>query len=895
MLRLLKRRFPVPAWLTPDRPTAPVRRTRLHVERLEERCNPGVITNLNDDGVGSLREVVENAVDNEIITFAPGLQGTINLTDDIEIDANIDLRGPGSGVITIDAGGLDRIFDIDAPPIVRISDLTLTNGGNVFSGGAIRVGNFDQLLLTNVVITNSNAGRGGAISVGDDGYLELINCTITGNTADVLGGGAIYLDDDVIATIQNSTINNNTAYYCSGGGIFAEDGVSLTVLRSTISGNRALGGSGSYYGGGGIYMYEDGGLAIRDSTISGNYAYGDGGGIYNYDAEVIIENSTISGNTAYLYGGGIFHNDDDLTIVNSTIDGNTAAIGGGLYINFSTDVIIDNSTITSNTATDPVVGGGGIFSDDPLVTVRSTIIALNIAPVNTDIGVDDVGQDFFDVSNSLIQVNNPLIVNDLGGNIFNVAPLLGPLQNNGGFLTGATGSQTSILTRALLPGSPGIDGGANPNNLLFDERGPGFLRVFGADIDMGAFEIQPVATTTVLVSSVNPSSFGQAVTFTATVTASVGGPATGTVQFFDGGILLGQGTLDVLGVATFTTSSLAIGTHTITATYLGDASFLGSTSNPVQQVVQGAQPPTTLNYFATGADAGGGPQVNVYNADSGELLHSFYAFSINFTGGVRVAVADVTGDGIQDIICAAGPGGGPQVVVVDGRTFGPVLSFYAFTPTFTGGVFVAVGDVNADGRAEIITGAGAGGGPQVTIFDGLTGTVVNSFFAFNPTFTGGVTVAAGDVNADGRAEVIAGAGAGGGPQVTVYDALTSQALLSFFAFDASFTGGVFVSAGDTNGDGRVDIIAGAGSGGGPQVSTFNGLTGQGIDAFFALPQSFSGGVRVGFSGAAGPRILTSAGPGGGPQVSVFNGPNHAAINSFFAYPISFNGGVFIGG
>src|SRR5262249_34400993 len=84
-------------------------------------------------------------------------------------------------------------------------------------------------------------------------------------------------------------------------------------------------------------------------------------------------------------------------------------------------------------------------------------------------------------------------------------------------------------------------------------------------------------TATALVSSVNPSDFGQSVTFTATVTSAVGTP-TGTVQFKDNGSNLGGPvTLNASGVATFTTSSLTVGTHPITADYSGDANFLAST------------------------------------------------------------------------------------------------------------------------------------------------------------------------------------------------------------------------------------------------------------------------------------------------------------------------------
>src|SRR5262245_45891629 len=78
-------------------------------------------------------------------------------------------------------------------------------------------------------------------------------------------------------------------------------------------------------------------------------------------------------------------------------------------------------------------------------------------------------------------------------------------------------------------------------------------------------------------------------------------------------------------------------------------------------------PSTAAGMFAVGADAGALPEVHVYNAD-GSLRDSFLAFSEDFTGGVRVAVADVNGDGVPDVVTAAGPGGGPHVKVFDGVT-----------------------------------------------------------------------------------------------------------------------------------------------------------------------------------------------------------------------------------
>jgi Subtilase family/Bacterial Ig-like domain (group 3)/Bacterial cadherin-like domain/Bacterial Ig domain len=107
-------------------------------------------------------------------------------------------------------------------------------------------------------------------------------------------------------------------------------------------------------------------------------------------------------------------------------------------------------------------------------------------------------------------------------------------------------------------------------------------------------------TTTTLTSAPNPAMFGQSVTFTATVTSTAGTP-TGTVTFKDGATTLGTGPLNAGGVATFTTSALTAGTHSITVAYSGDANFNISTSDAVSQVVD--NPPTaTADYYVTLTD-----------------------------------------------------------------------------------------------------------------------------------------------------------------------------------------------------------------------------------------------------------------------------------------------------
>jgi hypothetical protein len=200
----------------------------------------------------------------------------------------------------------------------------------------------------------------------------------------------------------------------------------------------------------------------------------------------------------------------------------------------------------------------------------------------------------------------------------------------------------------------------------------------------------------------------------------------------------------------------------------------------------------------TAAGAGGGPHVRVFRASDGSLMHDLFAFASGFTGGVRVAVGDVNGDGTPDIVTAAGPGGGPHVRVFNGKTggqlAGAVGSFYAYDPRFNGGVFVSVGDVDGDGHADIITGPERGGGPHVRVFSGINGSVISEFFAYDASFSGGVRVGAINVDSDRFAELVVGAGPGGGPHVRVLRVPSLVEVTSFYAYDARFAGGVFIGS-----------------------------------------------------------------------------------------------------
>ncbi len=229
-----------------------------------------------------------------------------------------------------------------------------------------------------------------------------------------------------------------------------------------------------------------------------------------------------------------------------------------------------------------------------------------------------------------------------------------------------------------------------------------------------------------------------------------------------------------------------------------------------------------------------------------------------FGGGLTVASADLNGDGYPEIVTGAGFGGGPHVKVFDGKTLTETASFFAYDPSFNGGVFVAAGG------GRIATGAGFGGGPHVRVFD-PTGNELSSFFAFAPTFKGGVRVALGDLDADGVPEIAATTGRGASVQVRVFGG-TGGLFTSFAPFTLGFTGGAYVAIGG----GRIAVSADSGAA--PHVKTFDPF-GNEQSSFFAYATSFKGGVRVAFadSDADGVvELVTAPGAKGGPHIKAYS-------------------------
>lgn len=251
------------------------------------------------------------------------------------------------------------------------------------------------------------------------------------------------------------------------------------------------------------------------------------------------------------------------------------------------------------------------------------------------------------------------------------------------------------------------------------------------------------------------------------------------------------------------------------------------------------------NALVIGASVGSEPFVVVIDPNTNRDVFRFMPFESSFRGGLSVAVGDLLGDDTPDIAVAAASNGGPRVAIYDGATGQVAKDFFVYEPSFTGGVSVAIGDINGDGANDLITGTGTGGAPRVVVIDVATGNVIENFFAFEDTFRGGVTVGSGDVDGDGIDDVIVGTGVGGAPRVSVFSGDdTGNVLMNFFAYDSKFRDGVNVAAADLDGDDQADILIGSGTGGAPHVRVISGADGAELENFFAFDANGRGGARV---------------------------------------------------
>ena len=408
------------------------------------------VTNLDDSGIGSLRQAILDAnnatATDDTIVFQSGLSGLLLTAGGMTITGNLTLEGPGNSV-TINGNNAARIFTVNAGVTATFSKLKLRNGG---------IDNNGTLTINDSTIESSTWSDGGAISNSASGTL----------------------------TVNDSILSDNSATH-RGGGIFNNNGM-ITISNCSILNNSAS------VAGGGIDNYS-GSATINNTIISNNLAVY-GGGLHNvYGTSIMfVSNSTLSNNTASLSGGGIQHGrgSSTLTVRSSTLSGNSALGGasgidnggGGIYA-YNAPVTLINNTVTGNSAATPSGPGGGIRLNGGVLSIGNTLVVGNTSPNGKEIYVDSgatftsLGHNLFGESGSSGLINASPIDSDL---ILSgpVSTAIGPLADNGG----------PTQTHLLLPGSPALDAGDNllVQNVTTAQRGE--TRIQNGVVDIGAVE-----------------------------------------------------------------------------------------------------------------------------------------------------------------------------------------------------------------------------------------------------------------------------------------------------------------------------------------------------------------------------------------------------------------------
>ena len=609
--------------------------------------------NLNIVGPGSNTLIVKRSTapdtpDFRIFTIDPGT--TSNITG-LSFTNGTQIVGGGlfnAGTLTLNeckvfgntagnGGGIQNIATLT----VNDSTVTANNGGGIFNH---YVGTQQATAVSSLTLNKSSvSGNTGFAGVENDAVLGataifvIKNSSITNNSNSFGSGGGVrnFSGDGSVATMSiiNSTISGNSANG-SGGGIFNSSARSaittLNITNSTISGNQDTSEAG------GIYQNRVDETTvittISNSTITANSASGPNavGGIL-----ITPENSANSFTLRNTIVAGNFLNSPDtpsdlLGAVDPTSSFNLIGNGTGAtgISNGSNGNQIGTTANPLNALLGPLSNNGGptmshlLLPSSPAINAGSNgLLPMDTFDLDNDnntselLPFDQRGFSFNRIVNNTVdigavEVNYSLAATSgtpQNANINTIfgTPLQATVKESGNNQSGLTVRFTAPLTGA----SGSFPGDTKAEDAITNASGIATAPPFVANGITGSYNVAASihglsanfaltnvlgATTTAVTSSVNPSDFGQAVTFTATVSSSSGTPQ-GSVQFKDGGIALGSPQALMSGAAQLTTSALAIGSHTITADYSGDSDFQMSSGTLSGGQVVKLQPTISIN------------------------------------------------------------------------------------------------------------------------------------------------------------------------------------------------------------------------------------------------------------------------------------------------------------
>lgn len=404
-----------------------------------------VVANCNDSGAGSLRNAISVAQSGDNIDLL-GLACTRILLTSGQLvvpQASLTLLGRNRDALTLDANANGRAIRHTGTGTLRVYRMTVANGriaASVAEGGCIASAGTVELISSAIHHCQAIASGGldpwaygGAVSARN---VLLAHSRAHANLAEAGNGGALHAWGHI--NLHYSQVLGSSAYF--GGGVYAN---SVAATYSLVRNNVASGGGGIYIS---AQQPAELSLLLNKSTVATNHSTGWGGGVDAGGAPdpALIIDSTISGNIGYYSGASL---PARTRILNSTITANeerNPQCNGAL--DPTLELHMESTIVSGNLCPSGGIDIGAMFDDAP-VTGSHNLVGVSLAPLPPD----------------------TIVSSDL---------LLTPLFDNGG----------PTPTHAPEHGSPAIDRGSNPQNLQYDQRGPGFPRVQGAFAEIGAVE-----------------------------------------------------------------------------------------------------------------------------------------------------------------------------------------------------------------------------------------------------------------------------------------------------------------------------------------------------------------------------------------------------------------------
>ncbi|HEY8506074.1 MAG TPA: VCBS repeat-containing protein, partial [Gemmataceae bacterium] len=719
-------------------------------------------------------------------------------------------RNPAANVTVIDGQGQFRgvmVVGFTEPTGLTLDGFTIQNGlatgipgrqgldsiyafgGGVFVDGGNQPDSTVPFVFRNLTFRNNVAQGSDNTTVSFDGSGGVIG----GNAA----GGAVALRFARDVTMENVVFEGNESRGGTGGNRGgAALGAAVHVNESNLTGTNLTFRNNRNFGG--------------DTAGSGTDAIGEeadalGAALaVQFNSTVVLSNVTADGNRSQggaaggaggrgggAFGGAFFAEAANLTITDAVLTNNVAEggpgfrggiVGGGAVQTGESNLTLERVKLVGNSAiggpsSSPngeagPTGGGAVYatqfrSPGVRVTITNTLIAGNAVRFAAGFGSHNAGGGGGGVWLQGVQTDLTHVTladNLLGPDLFfgdalllisdGTTPTVASLAHS--IVANHTSPQSQGAVFVRTPETLNINGLLYSNNTDDDNRDRPDGPPFAPGTFNGANTILTVRTAG--FTSPGPADFD----YSLLANSPARGAARGSTTPTDIGNNPRDDVPD-LGAYEFGTpggapvGSTATGANTPNAPVPPPPPPAGGTDARRQLLASGPA----------------GSAANLYDFPGGtaQLKASFTPFP-GAGSASRAATGDVNGDGVVDFVFGAGPGSS-NLRVTNGATGTDLVpTFATFEPGFTGGIFIATGDIDGDGTAEVVVSPDVGGGGRIQIFrfNGSALEQADNFFGIEDlNFRGGARVALADVNGDGRLDLAVGAGFGGGPRVAVFD------------------------------------------------------------------------------------------------------------------------------